>query len=65
MPRRFARKGRRRAHGVPAAVPAARRNIMAKGQIRGNKEAKKPKKDRTPLAPPSTFMPQSKEPAKK
>lgn len=38
---------------------------MAKGQIRGNKEAKKPKKDRTPLAPPSTFMPQSKEPAKK
>ncbi len=36
---------------------------MAKGQIRGNKEVKKPKKDRTPLAPPGTFMPKV-EPAK-
>lgn len=28
---------------------------MAKGQLRGNKEAKKPKKDKTPAAPVGGF----------
>jgi hypothetical protein len=35
----------------------ARRNGMAKGQLRGNKEAKKPKKDNKPVnAPIGTFI---------
>ena len=29
---------------------------MAKGQLRGNKEAKKPKKDKTPAAPAGGFL---------
>lgn len=29
---------------------------MAKGQLRGNKEAKKPKKDKTVVVPASTFI---------
>ena len=29
---------------------------MAKGQLRGNKEAKKPKKEKKPVAPPGGFM---------
>jgi hypothetical protein len=33
-----------------------RRNIMAKGQQRGNKEAKKPKKEKQPTAPIGTFI---------
>jgi hypothetical protein len=28
---------------------------MAKGQLRSNKEAKKPKKDKKPVAAPATF----------
>ena len=38
---------------------------MAKGQLRGNKEAKKPKKEKVPVAPAVGFIPQAKEPAKK
>ena len=41
---------------------------MAKGQLRGNKEAKKPKKAKQPVVPPSSFItPQktSKPPASK
>jgi hypothetical protein len=30
-------------------------STMAKGQLRGNKEAKKPKKDKTPAAPAGGF----------
>jgi hypothetical protein len=33
-----------------------RRIIMAKGQVRGNKEAKKPKKDKQVVVPVSTFI---------
>jgi hypothetical protein len=29
---------------------------MAKGQLRGNKEAKKPKKAKQPVVPPSSFI---------
>jgi hypothetical protein len=29
---------------------------MAKGQLRGNKEAKKPKKDKKPVAPAGGFL---------
>jgi hypothetical protein len=29
---------------------------MAKGQLRGNKEAKKPKKDKKPAAPAGGFL---------
>lgn len=29
---------------------------MAKGQLRGNKEAKKPKKAKQPVVPPSGFI---------
>lgn len=29
---------------------------MAKGQLRGNKEAKKPKKDKTVVVPAGTFI---------
>ncbi len=35
---------------------------MAKGQLRGNKEAKKPKKDKVPVAPAGSFMPQKTNP---
>ncbi len=37
---------------------------MAKGQLRGNKEVKKPKKEKVPVAPAGSFMPQSKVPPK-
>jgi hypothetical protein len=37
-----------------------RRNIMAKGQQRGNKEAKKPKKQKQPSAPVGAFITQPK-----
>jgi hypothetical protein len=46
----------------PYALPdmihaaSARRNTMAKGQQRGNKEAKKPKKEKSPAAPVGTFI---------
>lgn len=33
---------------------------MAKGQLRSNKEAKKPKKTPQPVAPAGSFMPQTK-----
>jgi hypothetical protein len=32
---------------------------MAKGQLRGNREAKKPKKPKQAPAPAATFMPRS------
>jgi hypothetical protein len=35
---------------------SARRNTMAKGQQRGNKEVKKPKKDKQVIVPVSTFI---------
>lgn len=35
---------------------------MAKGQLRGNKEPKKPKKEKQAPIPVSGFMPQSKIP---
>jgi hypothetical protein len=37
-----------------------RRNIMAKGQQRTNKEVKKPKKDKQTTAPIGTFIPMPK-----
>ncbi len=33
---------------------------MAKGQLRGNKEAKKPKKAAQPVLPPASFLTQGK-----
>jgi hypothetical protein len=33
---------------------------MAKGQLRGNKEAKKPKQDKKPLVPTGSFQTQTK-----
>ena len=33
---------------------------MAKGQLRSNKEVKKPKKPQQPVAPAGSFMPQAK-----
>jgi len=33
---------------------------MAKGQLRGNKEAKKPKQDKKPVVPANTFQSQTK-----
>jgi len=33
---------------------------MAKGQVRGNKEAKKPKKEKTVAVPVSSFIPVQK-----
>lgn len=33
---------------------------MAKGQLRGNKEAKKPKKEKQPVVPAGTFAIQPK-----
>lgn len=33
---------------------------MAKGQVRGNKEAKKPKKDKAVVVPGGSFIPASK-----
>jgi hypothetical protein len=39
---------------------SARRDTMAKGQQRTNKEAKKPKKDKSPTAPIGTFIPMPK-----
>jgi hypothetical protein len=33
---------------------------MAKSQLRGNKEAKKPKQDKKPVAPAGTFQTQTK-----
>ena len=39
---------------------------MAKGQLRGNKEAKKPKKDKVPAAPAGGFaVPAKSDKAKK
>jgi len=44
----------------------ARRIIMAKGQVRGNKEAKKPKKPKQVVVPPGSFItpPKAGTPAK-
>jgi hypothetical protein len=44
----------------------ARRIIMAKGQVRGNKEAKKPKKPKQVVVPPGSFItpPKSGKPEK-
>ncbi len=36
---------------------------MAKGQLRGNKEAKKPKKEKAPAAPAGSFIPPKANPA--
>jgi hypothetical protein len=46
--------------------PVARRIIMAKGQLRGNKEAKKPKKPKQVVVPVGSFItpPQAAKPAK-
>lgn len=33
---------------------------MAKSQLRGNKEAKKPKQEKKPLAPVASFLTQTK-----
>ncbi|HWT53666.1 MAG TPA: hypothetical protein VN066_02580 [Rhodocyclaceae bacterium] len=33
---------------------------MAKSQLRGNKEAKKPKQEKKPAIPPSNFLTQTK-----
>jgi len=44
---------------VEAARPSeavARRNTMAKGQLRGNKEAKKPKKPKQVVVPVGSFI---------
>ena len=38
---------------------------MAKGQLRGNKEAKKPKKDKQPAPIKTTVIPKSSTPPKK
>jgi hypothetical protein len=38
----------------------ARRITMAKGQVRGNKEAKKPKKPKQVVVPAGSFMPPPK-----
>jgi hypothetical protein len=38
-----------------------RRNIMAKGQARSNKETKKPKKEKTATVPAAGFMPVAKD----
>jgi hypothetical protein len=35
---------------------AARSNAMAKGQVRGNKEAKKPKKPKQVVVPAGSFI---------
>jgi hypothetical protein len=40
---------------------AERRNIMAKGQQRSNKEAKKPKQQKPPSAPVGAFITQPKQ----
>jgi hypothetical protein len=44
----------------------ARRATMAKGQLRGNKEAKKPKKSKDVVVPAGSFLvpPKSGKPAK-
>jgi len=42
------------------AQASLRRNIMAKGQQRSNKEVKKPKKDKQTTAPIGTFIPMPK-----
>jgi hypothetical protein len=34
----------------------AEENVMAKGQVRGNKEAKKPKKDKQVVVPNAAFI---------
>jgi hypothetical protein len=39
---------------------SARRNTMAKGQQRSNKETKKPKKEKQIVVPVSTFIAQPK-----
>jgi hypothetical protein len=41
---------------VQLRAACLRRVIMAKGQVRGNKEAKKPKKDKTVVVPAGTFI---------
>lgn len=38
---------------------------MAKGQLRGNKEAKKPKKDKAPAPIKTSVIPRSPAPTKK
>jgi hypothetical protein len=38
------------------SVVIARRIIMAKGQVRGNKEAKKPKKPKQVVVPVGSFI---------
>jgi hypothetical protein len=50
--------------GTSEAV--ARRRIMAKGQLRGNKEAKKPKKPKQVVVPVGSFItpPKSGKPEK-
>jgi hypothetical protein len=49
-------------HCRPGSLHGAslRRNIMAKGQQRSNKEVKKPKKDKQTTAPIGTFIPMPK-----
>jgi hypothetical protein len=53
---------------VPTAVfeTIAGRTTMAKGQLRGNKEAKKPKKPKQPVVPAGSLLtpPKSNKPIK-
>jgi hypothetical protein len=41
-------------------IPAQQETDMAKGQLRGNKEAKKPKKTKDVLVPVTSFIPAQK-----
>jgi hypothetical protein len=41
----------------PINADNIRRNIMAKGQIRGNKETKKPKKSKDVVVPSGSIIP--------
>jgi len=42
--------------GAGRSVVIARRVIMAKGQVRGNKEVKKPKKPKQVVVPVGSFI---------
>jgi hypothetical protein len=51
--------GNRRGGRTSDWYGTARRTTMAKGQMRGNREAKKPKKPKVASAPAATFMPRT------
>jgi hypothetical protein len=60
------RVGARCAYQPDISEAVARRMIMAKGQVRGNKEAKKPKKPKQVVVPVGSFItpPKSGKPEK-